>query len=112
MKAYILKTFKGCDILLHMIIAELAIFPTSEGVSVSKYVRKALEEIEKSGLKHETGAMSTTIEAKSLDEIFEVIKRAHEAIVGMGAKRIHIDLRIDHRLDKEATIESKKRAVQ
>ena len=80
---------------------------------VREYKReKALEEIEKSGLKHETGAMSTTIEAKSLDEIFEVIKRAHEAIVGMGAKRIHIDLRIDHRLDKEATIESKKRAVQ
>jgi uncharacterized protein YqgV (UPF0045/DUF77 family) len=29
----------------------------------------------------------------------------------MGAKRIHIDLRVDHRLDKEATIVSKLRAV-
>jgi len=95
-----------------MIIAEFAIFPTSEGASVSKYVKKAIEEIKKSGLKHETGAMATTIEAKSLDEIFEVIKKAHEAMVEMGVKRIHIDLRIDHRLDKDATIESKKRAVQ
>lgn len=95
-----------------MIIAEFAIFPTSEGVSVSKYVKRAIEEIEKSGLKHETGAMATTIEAKNLDEIFSVIKKAHGAIVEMGAKRIHIDLRIDHRLDKEATIESKKRAVK
>jgi len=40
-----------------MIIAELAIFPTSEGVSVSKYVKKAIEAIEATGLKHETGAM-------------------------------------------------------
>ncbi|HHF55317.1 MAG TPA: MTH1187 family thiamine-binding protein [Thermoplasmatales archaeon] len=95
-----------------MIIAELAIFPTSEGVSVSRYVKKAIEEIEKSGLKHETGAMATTIEARTLDEIFDVIKKAHKAMVDMGVKRIHIDLRIDHRLDKEATIESKKRAVQ
>ncbi|MBC7128357.1 MAG: MTH1187 family thiamine-binding protein [Thermoplasmatales archaeon] len=94
-----------------MIIAEFAIFPTSEGVSVSKYVRRAIEEIEKSGLKHETGAMATTIEAKNLEELFSAIKKAYEAIVEMGARRIHIDLRIDSRLDKEATIESKKRAV-
>ena len=94
-----------------MIIAELAIFPTSEGVSVSKYVKKAIEAIEFTGLKHETGAMSTVIEAKSLDEIFDAVKRAYDAIVGMGARRIHIDLRIDHRLDKDATIESKKRAI-
>lgn len=95
-----------------MIIAEFAIFPTSEGISVSKYVKKAIEEIEKLGLKHETGAMSTTIEAKSLDELFEAVKKAYDAIVAMGARRIHIDLRIDHRLDKDATIESKKRAIQ
>jgi len=94
-----------------MIIAELAIFPTSEGISVSKYVKKAIEAIESTGLKHETGAMSTVIEAKSLDEIFDAVKKAYDAIVGMGARRIHIDLRIDHRLDKDATIESKKRAI-
>lgn len=106
------KVFKLYNIKEIMIIAEFAIFPTSEGVSVSKYVKKAIEEIEKLGLKHETGAMSTTIEAKNLDELFEAVKRAYNAIVEMGARRIHIDLRVDHRLDKDATIESKKRAVQ
>jgi uncharacterized protein YqgV (UPF0045/DUF77 family) len=30
----------------------------------------------------------------------------------MGAARIHVDLHIDHRLDKEATIASKKEAVR
>ncbi|MCD6480942.1 MAG: MTH1187 family thiamine-binding protein [Thermoplasmata archaeon] len=95
-----------------MIIAELAIFPTSEGTSVSRYVRKAIEIIRESGLNHETGAMSTSMEAETLDEIFEVIKKAHDAMVEMGAKRIHIDLRIDHRLDRDATMEYKKRAVQ
>jgi len=95
-----------------MIIAEFAIFPTSEGVSVSKYVKKAIEEIKKLGIHHETGGMSTVMEAETLEEIFEAVKRAYNAIVDMGARRIHIDLRIDHRLDKDATIESKKRAVQ
>jgi len=94
-----------------MIIAEFAIFPTSEGVSVSKYVKEAIEVIESSGLKYETGGMSTTIEAPDLDTLFKIIEKCHEAIVKMGAKRIHIDLRIDHRLDAEASIESKLKAL-
>lgn len=94
-----------------MIIAEFAIFPTSEGVSVSKYVKEAIDIIESSGLNSETGGMSTTIEAPDLDTLFQVIRRTHEAIVKMGARRIHIDLRIDHRLDGDATIHSKLKAI-
>lgn len=95
-----------------MIIAEFAIFPTSEGPSASRYVKRALAAISATGIRHETGAMATVMEAQTLDEIFEAVRRAHEAVVSMGVKRIHIDLRIDHRLDKEISIESKKRAIQ
>ncbi len=94
-----------------MIIAEFAIFPTSEGVSVSKYVKEAIKVIESSGLKHETGGMSTTIEAPDLDTLFKIIEKCNEAMVKMGAQRIHIDLRVDHRLDVEASIESKLKAL-
>ena len=94
-----------------MIIAEFAIFPTSEGISVSKYVKEVIKVIESSGLKHETGGMSTTIEAPDMDTLFKVIKKCHEVLVKMGAKRIHIDLRIDHRLDTDATIESKLKSL-
>lgn len=94
-----------------MIIAELAVFPTSEGVSVSRYVKEVIRVIEASGLYSETGGMSTTIEAPSLDRLFEVIKQADEVLVKMGVKRVHIDLRVDHRLDREATITSKLKAI-
>ncbi len=94
-----------------MILAEFAIFPTSEGVSVSRFVKEAIGVIERSGLKSETGGMSTTIESPDLASLFKVIEEAHRAMVKMGAKRIHIDLRVDHRLDREASIESKLRAV-
>lgn len=95
-----------------MIIAELAIFPTSEGPSVSRYVKKALEAIDKTGLRHENGAMATVIEAETLDQLFDAVKKAHEVMIAMGARRIHINLRVDHRRDKELSIEYKKRAVQ
>ncbi|MCJ7805038.1 MTH1187 family thiamine-binding protein [Patescibacteria group bacterium] len=94
-----------------MIIAEFAIFPTSEGASVSRFVKEAIRVIEDSGLKSVTGGMSTAIEAPDLESLFRVIGQADEALVKMGAKRIHVDLRIDHRLDKKATIESKLKAV-
>jgi uncharacterized protein (TIGR00106 family) len=94
-----------------MVIAEFAIFPTSEGTSVSRYVKEAVRVIEASGLRTVTGGMSTVIEAPDLDSFLRVVAAAHAAVKAMGPKRIHIDLRIDHRLDKEATLESKLKAI-
>ncbi len=94
-----------------MIIAELAIFPTSEGASVSRFVKEVVRIIEASGLKSATGGMSTAIEAPDLAALFQVIGHADDILVKMGVRRIHIDLRIDHRLDKEASIDSKLEAI-
>ena len=94
-----------------MIIAEMTVFPTSEGSSVSRYVKEVIRIIEASGLRNVTGGMSTTIEAPNLKAFFKIIGRADEKLVEMGARRIHIVLRIDHRLDKEATIDSKMKAI-
>jgi uncharacterized protein (TIGR00106 family) len=94
-----------------MIIAELAIFPTSEGASVSRYVKEVIKVLESSGLKTVTGGMATTIEAPDLETLFKVIEKAHDTLVDMKARRIHIDLRVDHRLDKEASISSKLAAL-
>ena len=95
-----------------MIIGELAIFPTSEGASVSKYVKEVIKVIENSGLKSYTGGMATTIEAPNLRALFDVVEAADKVLVDMGAQRIHIDLRVDHRLDKEATVESKLKSLK
>ena len=94
-----------------MIIAELAIFTTSEGVSVSSYVKPIVQIIEESGLKSVTGGMSTVIESPDLQSLFSVIEKAHQALIDREVKRIHIDLRIDHRLDKEASVDSKLKSI-
>ncbi len=94
-----------------MIIASLAIFPTSEGASVSRYVKEVIKIIEASGLKNSTGGMNTAIEAPDLGSLFKVIEACHQKLKDMGAQRIHIDLNVDHRLDKDASIHSKLKAV-
>ena len=92
-------------------IAQLSVYPVGEGTSVSRFVKKGISVIKKSGYTYEVGGMSTTIETASLDELFELIKHVHAAQVEEGAKRVIIDLKVDDRHDKKATIESKKASV-
>jgi uncharacterized protein (TIGR00106 family) len=93
------------------VVADIAIMPVGEGTSLSKYVKKAVGELKKSGLKVEVGAMSTCIEAQSTEQIFKAFERTKEALFEMGAKRVYTTIRIDERRDKKIDIESKKSAV-
>ncbi len=82
------------------IIADLTIFPVGEGTSVGDYVRTAFEAMkEVKGVKIQPTAMSTIIEADDLTQVISTLERAHDAILRMGAKRVYIALRVDHRLD-------------
>ena len=93
------------------IVADIAIMPVGEGTSLSKYVKRAVEELKKSGLKIEVGAMSTCVEAQSTEQIFKAFEKVKEALFEMGAKRVYATIRIDERRDKRISIESKKSAV-
>ena len=92
-------------------IAQLSVYPVGEGTSLGRFVKKGVAVIEKSGYNHEVGGMSTTIETPDLNALFELIKQVHQAHVEEGAQRIIIDLKVDDRRDKTATIKSKKDAV-
>ena len=95
-----------------MIIAQLSIAPIGEGTGLHKFVKAAVEEIKKSGIKFEINAMATVMEAPDLDTLFDVVKKAHNAVLGMGAKRVITEIKIDDRRDKEATMKSKVTAVK
>lgn len=92
-------------------IAQISVFPVGEGTSLSRFVKKGVEVIKNSGYTYEIGAMGTTVEIPDLDSLFNLIKKIHQAHLQEGAKRIIIDLKVDDRRDKEATIISKKLSV-
>ena len=94
-----------------MIVAEVTITVLGEGASISRFVRIAVEELKKSGLKTLPGPNSTSVESSSIDEVLEAVKAAHLAVVKTGAKRVVTTLKIDDRHDKPATMETKLRAV-
>jgi len=95
-----------------MIISQLSIAPVGKDVSLSKYVKTALNILEKSNIKFETNAMATVIETEDLETLFKVVEEAHKAVMKSGAKRVITELKIDDRGDKNVTMKSKLKSVQ
>ncbi len=95
-----------------MIIAQLTISPLDKGVSVGKYVREAVKVIEESGLKYQVCSMATEIESPDMETLLDVIKRAEQAVTDAGSERVISTIKIDHRLDVEATMEEKMRVAK
>jgi len=95
-----------------MIIAQVSITPIGVGTSVSRYIKIALDEIRKSGIRYELNAMSTILETRNLEELFEIVRKAHLSVIEAGAERVITEIKIDDRRDKEATMESKVKAVE
>lgn len=77
------------------VVAEFSVTPMTEG-EMKPFVDSALQEIRKAGLKHEVGAVGTTVEGE-LDEVFDAIKHAHQAVLDQGAERVVTDIRIDEK---------------
>ncbi len=94
-----------------MILAQLSVFPIGEGTSLSRFVKKGIQVIRESGYHYEIGGMSTAIEVPDLDALFDLVKKIRQAQLDEGAQRIVIDLKVDDRRDKNATIETKRRSV-
>lgn len=88
-----------------MIIAELKVIPLkTSGSGLSEYVSRAVEEIHKSGLNYQVNPTGTSIEASDIDELLEVTKKAHKAVLDAGASRVLTMLNLDERTDKEEGI--------
>lgn len=76
-------------------LASFSIFPTDKGESVSKYVAKTIDIVDKSGLPYRTSAMSTAIEG-SWDGVFKVIKKCRDSMM-KESNRVYMVITIDDR---------------
>jgi uncharacterized protein (TIGR00106 family) len=95
-----------------MIVADFAMVPMGSGTSAAKYIRSVYDVLREMDVKFVSGPMSTSVETKSFEELFDIIEKANKRLEDMGIKRIITSVNIDYRLDKEITIESKLGAVK
>ncbi|MDP8024026.1 MAG: MTH1187 family thiamine-binding protein [Nitrososphaeria archaeon] len=90
------------------VIVEIAIDPIgTNSTSVSGYIRKVVEAIEKMNLKYQVGPMGTSFELKSVKQLGDILQTIHDELNKQGINRIVTTVRIDDRRDKEETMEYK-----
>ena len=95
-----------------MIIAQLSIAPLGKGTSVSPYVKIVIETLKKERINFQTNAMATIIEINNLSTLFDIVQKAHQAVITAGAERVITELKIDDRRDKETTMKSKLNSIK
>jgi uncharacterized protein YqgV (UPF0045/DUF77 family) len=68
------------------VIAEIQVAPSPPGTpdDPHAYVEAAIEVIRSSGLRHEVGALGTTLEGDA-DVVWDTLRAAHEAVLAAGA---------------------------
>ena len=94
------------------VIADVKIIPLGTGTtSLSRYVKACTVILrEAKDITFQTTAMGTIIQGP-LGRVLELVRQMHEIPFTMGSQRVLTTVTIDDRRDKEATIESKVRAV-
>lgn len=94
-----------------MIISQFSISPVGKDVSLGKYIKELVEILKKSNIKFEVNPMSTTVEIDNLTSLFNLIEKLNDELFKSGVERVITDLKIDFRIDKDATMRSKLNSV-
>jgi uncharacterized protein (TIGR00106 family) len=77
------------------VLAEFSVTPVADG-PIKPFIDSAIQQIEKSGLKHEVGPLGTTVQG-DLDQVLFAIKQAHTAVLDQGVERVVTEIRIDEK---------------
>jgi len=88
------------------VLLEFAMFPTDKGGSVSEYVSKVIEMIDKSGVSYKLTAMGTIIETETLSDALKVVDDAY-AILEPHSERVYSSMNLDIRKGKQNRLDGK-----
>lgn len=92
-----------------MLLAEFSIWPMDKGESVGKYVARALDIVDKSGLPYKLGPLGTCIEGE-YQEVMGVIQKCHEELL-KDSHRVSCTIKMDYRKGAKNRLEGKVRSV-
>lgn len=92
-----------------MIVAELRVVPVGTGSSMEETVDRVCEALDDCNIKYDVGAVSTTFEVSTIEELMETVQCCHEAAMETSP-RVILNLTIDQRKDAQETMETLREA--
>jgi uncharacterized protein (TIGR00106 family) len=95
---------------VQVVLLQFSMSPISQGESLSAYVARSLDIIDKSGLPYQLTPMGTIIEGEWA-EVMAVVTACFEAMK-VDCPRISTSIKIDYRAGKSGRLKSKVAAVE
>lgn len=92
------------------VIVDFTVVPVGTGVSLSRYVAEVERVLAGTGLHHELHANGTNLEGE-WDAVMAAIRNCHEALHAMGVPRIHTDIKLGTRSDRDQRMADKVASV-
>ena len=93
-----------------MLLAEFSIWPMDKGESVSEYVARAIDIVDRSGLPYKLGPLGTCIEGQ-WDDVMRVISDCQKALA-KDCNRITCTIKMDWRKGHSGRIVAKVKSVE
>jgi uncharacterized protein (TIGR00106 family) len=93
-----------------MVLLEFAMTPAGQGESVSRWVARILDIIDRSGVSYQLTPMGTILEG-DWDEVMDVVGECFRALQA-DCHRISMNLKMDWRAGTESRLRSKIDAVE
>jgi uncharacterized protein (TIGR00106 family) len=93
-----------------MVLLEFSMFPLDKGESLSSYVARSIDIIDRSGLPYQTHAMGTILEGE-IDEVLAVVRRCYE-VMAADCNRIECSIKFDYRRGRSGRLRSKVASVE
>jgi uncharacterized protein (TIGR00106 family) len=93
-----------------MVLLEFSMTPLDKGESVSRYVARSLDIVDKSGLPYQLTPMGTIIEGE-WDEVMAVVSQCFERMRADCA-RVSTQIRVDYRAGPGGRLKAKVDAVE
>ena len=93
-----------------MVLLEMSIVPLGTGESVSQYVARCVDIVDRSGLNYELHAMGTIVEGE-LPQVLDVMRQCIEE-VAKSANRVSCTAKLDYRQGVSGGLHSKVDSVE
>ena len=93
-----------------MVVLDFSMFPLGVGESVSPYVARSLDIVDRSGLDYRCHAMGTTMEG-DINSLLGVVKRCFEAMA-VDCDRIECSITFDYRKGRTGRLDGKVASVE
>ncbi len=93
-----------------MVLLEFSMSPLGKGESVSAYVSRSLEIIDRSGVEYRLNPMGTVLEGE-WDEVFHVVRQCYERMK-QDCNRVSCTIKVDYRKGHKGRLSGKVASVE